>query len=78
MEEVCDKRRIKGVIQYLVKWAGWPLEYNSYEPASYLTNAPKAVNDFERKLKRKRKEAVNNTNDKSTSPIARRKRSRRG
>jgi len=36
MEKVRDKRRIKGVIHYLVKWAGWPSEYNSYEPASHL------------------------------------------
>jgi len=53
VEEVRDKQRIKGVIHYLVKWAGWPSEYNSYEPASHLTNAPKAVANFERKLKRK-------------------------
>jgi transposase InsO family protein len=57
VEEVRDKQRIKGVIHYLVKWAGWPSEYNSYEPASHLIGAPKAVADFERKLKRKRKEA---------------------
>ena len=36
MEKVRDKRRIKGVMHYLVKWAGWPSEYNSYEPASHL------------------------------------------
>ena len=78
MEKVYNKRRIKGVIQYLIKWAGWPLEYNSYKPASYLTNAPKAVSDFKRKLKHKRKEAVNNTSDESASPIARQKRFRRG
>jgi transposase InsO family protein len=57
VEEVRDKRRIKGTIHYLVKWAGWPSEYNSYEPASHLVGAPKAVADYERKLKRKRKEA---------------------
>ena len=54
VEEVRDKQRIKGVVHYLIKWAGWPSEYNSYEPASHLANAPKAVADFERKLKRKR------------------------
>lgn len=57
VEEVRDKRRIKGVIHYLVKWANWPSEYNSYEPASHLARAPKAIADYERKLKRKRKEA---------------------
>ena len=57
-----DKRQIKGVVHYLVKWTGWPSEYNSYEPAHHLINAPKAVADFERKLKRKQKEANDETN----------------
>jgi len=56
VEEILDKRRIKNTIQYLVKWAGWPSEYNTYEPAIHLENAPQAVASFERKLKRKRKE----------------------
>ena len=55
VEEIRDKQRIKGIIHYLVKCASWPLEYNSYEPASHLTNAPKLVTDFERRHKRKRK-----------------------
>ena len=56
VEEILDKRRIKNTIHYLVKWAGWPSEYNTYEPAIHLENAPQAVASFERKLKRKRKE----------------------
>ena len=55
MEEIQNKQQIKGVIHYLVKWVCWPSEYNSYEPASYLTNAPKLVADFERRYKQKRK-----------------------
>ena len=66
-----DKRRIKGVIHYLVKQANQPLEYNSYEPANYLINAPKAITDFEYKLKRKRTEAKaasnNDNEDKNTA-----------
>ena len=54
VEEVRDKRRIKGVIHYLVKWEGWPSEYNSYEPASHLAGAPKAILNYERKVKRKK------------------------
>ena len=54
VEEVRDKRKFKDVVHYLVKWAGWPSEYNSYEPATHLANAPKAVAAFERKLKRKK------------------------
>jgi hypothetical protein len=54
VEEVLDKRRVKSVVQYLVKWAGWPSEYNSYEPAINLANAPELVAAFERKRQRKR------------------------
>ena len=39
----------------MVKWIGWPSEYNSYELVDYLTNTPKAIAAYERKLKRKRK-----------------------
>ena len=46
VEEVLDKRRIKDTIHYLVKWAGWPSEYNSYEPADHLVNVPQAVASF--------------------------------
>jgi hypothetical protein len=71
VEEVRDKRRIKGVTHYLVKWAGWPSEYNSYKPTSYMTNAPKAVSDFKRALKRKRQKdklASEDINDEAVSP----------
>ena len=67
VEEIRDKQRIKGVIHYLVKWAGWPSEYNSYEPASYLTNAPKLVADFERRHKRKRKDNQTTINSKDSN-----------
>ena len=39
----------------MVKWIGWPSEYNSYELVDYLTNVLKAMAAYERKLKRKRK-----------------------
>ncbi len=55
VEEVLDRCKIKDTVHYLVKWVGWPSEYNSYEPAAHLANAPKLVDAYERKLKRKRK-----------------------
>lgn len=54
VEEIRDKKKIKDTVHYLVKWAGWPSEYNSYEPVAHLANAPQAIAAFERKLKRKR------------------------
>jgi len=63
VEEVLDKRRIKDTIHYLVKWAGWPSEYNSYEPADHLANAPQAVASFERKQKLKQKQKRKNDDE---------------
>ena len=51
------KQWIKSTLHYLVKWATWPSEYNSYEPASYLIGALRAIANYGRTLKRKRKEA---------------------
>ena len=53
MEEIRDKRRLKDIIYYLIKWVGWPSEYNLYEPAVYLANVLDVMAVFERKLKRK-------------------------
>ena len=69
VEEVRDRRKVKDEVQYLVKWAGWPSEYNSYEPAAHLANAPDAIRAFERKLQRKRK-----PDDESKEPAAKRRR----
>ena len=54
VEEVRDKRQIKNMIHYLIKWIGWPSEYNLYEPATHLTNAPEAVAAYKQRLKHKR------------------------
>ena len=55
VEEVLNRRQIKNVIHYLVKWVGWPSEYNLYKPVFYLVNALQAVAAFEQKLKQKQK-----------------------
>jgi transposase InsO family protein len=54
IEEVKDKKRIKGEVHYLIKWAGWPTEYNQWIPEQNMENAQEAIQDFERR-KRKRK-----------------------
>lgn len=81
VEEVLDRRRIKDTVHYLVKWATWPSEYNSYEPISHLEKAPEAVAAFERKLKAKRKRKRTKTGESDDSAddeeISRRTRRRR-
>ena len=55
----------------MIKWADWSSEYNSYELASHLTDASKAVSSYERKLKQKHKKAqVSNMNEDSEPEAA--------
>lgn len=55
VEELRDKRRIAGEEMFLVKWVGWPSEYNQWVSREDLQNAPKLVAKFERDhSKRKR------------------------
>ena len=51
VEEVRGIRRIGQKRFYLVKWAGWPSEYNSYEPEEHLENAQQAIRRFEKQSK---------------------------
>jgi Chromo (CHRromatin Organisation MOdifier) domain len=43
-----DKRTLKGKIQYLVKWVGYPLHDATWEPVNHLKNTQQKVKDFER------------------------------
>jgi hypothetical protein len=51
VEEIVDKRsRMRGrkeVIEYLVKWKGYPASDNTWEPLSNLANASEAIAEFE-------------------------------
>ena len=39
IEEVKDRAIIKGTTHYLVKWEGWPSEYNQWIPKEDMGNA---------------------------------------
>jgi hypothetical protein len=55
VEEVKGSTRLGGKRHYLVKWAGWPSEYNSWEPEEHLEGAPDAIKRFQNAEKRRRR-----------------------
>ena len=56
VEEVKDEAVLKGNKYYLVKWEGWPMEYNLWVPAYNMGNAKEVIQRFEKaKAKKARK-----------------------
>ena len=53
VEEVKDKATIQGTIHYLVKWEGWPAEYNQQILDEDMSNAQGAICQYEKKKKAK-------------------------
>jgi len=45
-EEVLDSKVMRKRLFYLVKWKGYPVSDNSWEPAFHLTNARDLVDSF--------------------------------
>ena len=56
VEEVKDQANIKGQLHYLVKWEGWPTEYNQWVPEEDMGNAKQAIQRF-RKLQEQKKKS---------------------
>jgi hypothetical protein len=56
VQEIRNAQTFDGALYYLMKWTGWPSEYNSWEPAEHLAMAPKKIQEFKHARKRKRKE----------------------
>ena len=46
VQEILDKRRHRGKIQYLVHWKGYPRYDATWEPMSNLKNATEAIQDY--------------------------------
>ena len=48
VEEILDSRVINQKLRYLIKWEGYGIEHNSWEPADDV-HAPERIMDFHRK-----------------------------
>jgi hypothetical protein len=46
VERIENVRRRGRGLQFLVKWKGYPIDENTWEPSSSLTNCPDALHDF--------------------------------
>jgi transposase InsO family protein len=72
IEEVLDKTSKGRHTHYLVKWKGWPSEYNQWLPQNDMGNAKEAIQDFEKG----RQETGRNAGIKRTDSTPKRKRGR--
>lgn len=52
VEEVIDHKLIGEASFYLVKWKGWPVEYNTWEPNHHLENAKAMVKKYHKVAKK--------------------------
>ena len=48
VEKVLNKKKIRGVEKYLIRWKGFTVEGNSWEGKENLKNAEKLIEEFER------------------------------
>jgi len=67
VEAVLNKRTHKGKVEYLVKWKGWPVEYDQWEPEENLEGAPDLLREFHASVsqpKRKRNKGHHLTKEK--------------
>jgi len=53
IEEVRDRAVIKGKLRYLVKWKGWPSEYNQWVIDDDMDKAQEAIKSFEKRKGRR-------------------------
>jgi hypothetical protein len=54
IEEIKDKAILNKQLHYLIKWTGWPAEYNQWIPEENMANAKDAIRRFEKASKTKR------------------------
>lgn len=53
VEQILEHKDFAGEIRYLVKWAGWPVEYNTWEPKGNLDHAQEMLRAYDRRAKQR-------------------------
>ena len=62
VEEILDRKKVKGKFQYLIKWKGYRLSESTWEPVSHLQYMKDSVIQFNALLDKAKNEAVSPTN----------------
>jgi hypothetical protein len=51
VEDIVDHKDVGDERRFLVKWAGWPAEYNTWEPREHFANAKRIITAYEKKAR---------------------------
>ena len=73
VQEVKGSKDIKGIHHYLVKWSGWPSEYDTWEPVDHLKNASKKIQEWERQTRKRRHDKLEETSDSEAGQLPRKR-----
>jgi len=50
VEKILNKRKVRGVVKYLVQWKRFMAKHNNWERENDLENAKEVVAEFERRI----------------------------
>jgi len=63
VEKILNKKKIRGVEKYLVRWKGFTTEGDTWERRENLKNAKEALADFEGKMEIRKQEKIEEAED---------------
>jgi len=63
VEKVLNKKKIRGVKKYLIRWKGFTAEGDTWERRENLKNAEEALADFEGKMEIRKQEKIEEAED---------------
>ena len=58
VEKIINKKKVRGMDKYLVRWKGCTAEEDTWESKENLRNAIELVEEFEREYRREEEEEV--------------------